>query len=206
LIFWTVYPVLAVQKVVPERLQYLLIFAGMVYKISAWLLTVVFLFNTIGLLMLFISERAILLSQAELRIHEASAENEILIVVDANQESGLVWVRDGKEFRYNDLMYDVIRTEKKGDKTFYYCLDDRKDSDLFAMIDHAMGKQSDHGRSARHSHSQVVKLILSTRFISPVQLLLPFRSSTPTKHASFTSLYSFIYCREETPPPQVAVA
>ena len=178
----------------------------MVHKISAWLLTAVFLFNTIGLLTLFISERAILLSRAELMIHQVTAENEVLIVVDASEKSALVWIRDGKEFRYNDLMYDVIRIEKKGDKTFYYCLDDRKDSDLFAMIDHAMNKQSDHGRSSRHGHSQVVKLILSTRFISPVQLLLPFRSSTPTEHPSLTSLYSFIFCREETPPPQAAVA
>lgn len=40
-----------------------------------------------------------------------------------------------REFRYDGSMYDVVRQETHGDTTWYYCLSDEKETQLFANLD-----------------------------------------------------------------------
>ena len=42
---------------------------------------------------------------------------------------------DEGEFRYDGNMYDVVRQEAHGDTTWYYCLSDEKETQLFANLD-----------------------------------------------------------------------
>ncbi|MDZ7289339.1 MAG: hypothetical protein ONB44_07820 [candidate division KSB1 bacterium] len=39
------------------------------------------------------------------------------------------------EFRYDGQMYDVVRQESHGDTTWYYCLADEKETQLFANLE-----------------------------------------------------------------------
>ena len=39
------------------------------------------------------------------------------------------------EFPYNGSMYDIVRQESHGDTTWYYCLADEKETQLFANLD-----------------------------------------------------------------------
>ncbi len=40
-----------------------------------------------------------------------------------------------REFRYDGKMYDIVRQESHGDTTWYYCLPDEKETQLFANLD-----------------------------------------------------------------------
>lgn len=44
------------------------------------------------------------------------------------------WIKK-KEFRYKNEMYDVVKTEIKGDSVYYKCIHDFKESKLFANFD-----------------------------------------------------------------------
>lgn len=51
------------------------------------------------------------------------------------------------EFRYDGKMYDVVRQESHGDTTWYYCLADEKETQLFAnleeLVKHGMSQNSE---------------------------------------------------------------
>lgn len=40
-----------------------------------------------------------------------------------------------REFRYSGVMYDIVRREAHEDTTWYYCLSDEKETQLFANLD-----------------------------------------------------------------------
>lgn len=40
-----------------------------------------------------------------------------------------------QELRYNEKMFDIVRQENHGDTTWYYCLADDKETQLFADLD-----------------------------------------------------------------------
>ena len=42
---------------------------------------------------------------------------------------------DEHEFRYGGKMYDIVRQENHGDTTWYYCLADEKETQLFAHLE-----------------------------------------------------------------------
>lgn len=42
---------------------------------------------------------------------------------------------DEHEFRYDGKMYDIVRQESHGDRTWYYCLADEKETQLFAHLE-----------------------------------------------------------------------
>lgn len=50
------------------------------------------------------------------------------------------WV-EGHEFRYKGEMYDVVRQESHGDETWYYCVKDEKENELFAELDKTVARE-----------------------------------------------------------------
>ena len=54
-------------------------------------------------------------------------ENElVLIKIPSSDGKKITWVEDGKEFRYESNMFDVVKIKKGIDTTYYYCFCDVK--------------------------------------------------------------------------------
>lgn len=46
-----------------------------------------------------------------------------------------------KEFRYQGKMYDIVRFEQYTDETWYYCIADEEEEELFAQLDELVTKE-----------------------------------------------------------------
>lgn len=66
---------------------------------------------------------------------ETSEENLCVLTFSSSDIDGkLVW-KDHKEFSYKGEMYDVVRTEKSGDKISYYCWHDVEETKLNSQLE-----------------------------------------------------------------------
>lgn len=48
---------------------------------------------------------------------------------------------DSKEFRYKGNMYDIVKQEKHESETWYYCIADEEEEELFAQLDELVEKE-----------------------------------------------------------------
>ena len=54
----------------------------------------------------------------------------------------VVWTRKGKEFKYNNEMYDVVKAEINKNKVTYYCIHDKDEKELTQIFDTLLRKNS----------------------------------------------------------------
>lgn len=68
----------------------------------------------------------------------ANSENtEILVISDAEirqHNSPFKWMEED-EFRYYGKMYDIVKSEKKGDQNIFYCVNDKNEEKLMARFE-----------------------------------------------------------------------
>lgn len=68
--------------------------------------------------------------EMELRI-AASIPTEQLHAIAVGSSEEVDWQRAGKEFKFRNDLYDVVRSESRGDSTVYYCVKDSEEEKLF---------------------------------------------------------------------------
>lgn len=71
-----------------------------------------------------------------------SGDNEVVFSFDKNEFMRLEW-KDDDEFRFEGSLYDIIRTENKGDSVYVYCIFDEDDSILYAVLDNLIENDKD---------------------------------------------------------------
>ena len=54
----------------------------------------------------------------------------------------IAWTRKGKEFKYNNEMYDVAKVEINKNKVTYYCIHDNDERELVQVFDTLLKKNS----------------------------------------------------------------
>lgn len=67
-----------------------------------------------------------------------------LIIVSEADKDDLLWTEFGKEFEYEGTMYDVVKSEVKDGKIYFYCINDVKEMQLKAnfLKIHKVGKRA----------------------------------------------------------------
>ena len=95
--------------------------------------------------------------QKEIRqeIRRGLSEKDLTIItVPVNDESGICWIKPGKEFTCGGKMYDVVKIKISGNSKTYYCIDDIKEKKLIA----GFSKMNESNQKAR-------KLLVTFQFI-----------------------------------------
>lgn len=103
---------------------------------------------------------------------------------------------DEHEFRYGGKMYDIVRQESHGDTTWYYCLADEKETQLFAQLEELVKR----GMRQNPEQQQRLERLLSLfglLFFGPGEDAVG--SDTNTEMA--VSNYCFELKTWTTPPP-----
>ncbi len=54
----------------------------------------------------------------------------------------IVWTRKGKEFKYNNEMYDIAKVEINKNEVTYYCIHDNDEKELTQVFDTILKKNS----------------------------------------------------------------
>ena len=71
--------------------------------------------------------------QIRQEIRQGLSEKDLTIItVPVNDESGICWIKPGKEFTCGGKMYDVVKIKISGNTKSYYCIDDVKEKKLIA--------------------------------------------------------------------------
>lgn len=117
----------------------------------------------------------------------------------------LRWEKKGKEFWYQDCMYDIVRVEKMRDGQINIsCISDEQEAKLFASLDQEVKQFSDVEQTGRNGHKQILKKLKSSAAVqvrSVQKIMVAQAVSYPILWVPAEN-FSLV-C--EPPPPEVQV-
>ncbi len=113
-------------------------------KYIALLILSVFLFNIEGYYLLFCVLQYSIKKEVRQEIRKGLKDEDLtVIIMPENDEAGIIWLKPGKEFRYNDEMYDVVKIHYKHQKKYYHCITDKKEKQLIADFQKSHNSKSE---------------------------------------------------------------
>jgi hypothetical protein len=106
-----------------------------VKKILHILIAAIFIYNLMGYFVVFQVLKYQAKKEIKRVIKSQVPDSELtLITVTAENQDELYWFEDEKEFKYQDMMYDIVKKIQKGNVTYYYCIKDTQENGLFANL------------------------------------------------------------------------
>jgi hypothetical protein len=166
-------------------------------KIISFLLIFIFFYSIIGFYLNFELEQFRIKEEIKEKIiHNLPYNKLTLIKVSSVDKGNFTWTEYGKEFRFNSNMFDVVRIKIQGGKTYYYCFDDEKESNLFIHLDKLVKEQTDNSRSRTTQKKQHI-----TYFFHET-LLLQCPTKKPVYYFTSTSKFISICSEVLSPPPK----
>lgn len=148
----------------------------------------VFTFNSVGYYFVFRILQEQIRSEVKDQLKQQIQENKLhLITIKETEARKLDWEREGKEFSYKGMMYDVVRTEKQEGAISYYCISDVEESHLFAMQYLLVEEHLAHSKK-NNTAKKLLKNFLDKLFINKYSIeiellkavtltILPFKES-----------------------------
>jgi hypothetical protein len=92
-----------------------------------------FLFNIVGYYLWFSYAKNNIQKEIRQEIRKGLAEKDLTVIsVPLDDESGIRWLKAGKEFTYHGEMFDVVKIKTDKDKKYFYCINDAKEKKLLA--------------------------------------------------------------------------
>jgi len=121
-------------------------------------------FSIAGFYPVFVNLQYQARQEIKFRIKQGIPDSEIhRIVFDANEK--INWVRDGKEFRLKNQMFDIIRKEIVSGQVIFYCINDKQEEQLFANLDELVAKQLNDENSSKGNAARLLLKIFSQTYV-----------------------------------------
>jgi hypothetical protein len=114
-----------------------------------------------------------------------------------NGPGSIVWTREREEFKYNDQMYDVVKTEINKDTVTYFCLTDNNEKELNDNFCKLVKTTTENDKKAK-----VNSLSKNLKYISHSTRLLPKYVQTIDIAVLNLFIYDNPYYFDESPPPR----
>ncbi len=112
------------------------------------------------------------------------------------------WEQEGKEFRKNGIMYDVVRIRDSADCMIVYCIADDEETALHSTIHSLLTRQIQDDRSPAGSPVNAFSKILSQVYINSAELLVSNQGQAlPSEFIYSFSAVEFAGILN-TPPPE----
>ena len=165
-------------------------------KYTSLIILVIFLFNIGGYYLWFsILQKGI---QSEVR-HEIGEglkdENLALVIVPLNDQGGISWIEQGKEFSYKGEMYDVVRIEIKNQDKYFFCIKDIKEKQLIA------GYYKNH--NSKKEADKKIKLAFNFQYFTQQFSLKIVVSKSDLDFPEMDLLYNSNFSDIHSPPPEL---
>jgi len=104
--------------------------------IALFLLLGIYLYITVGYTCSFFILRYKLKKEIKKLIKSSLSEKDLEVIrINKTELQNIKWKERGKEFVYKNNMYDIVKIENRGDCTVYYCINDKKEKELFSDLD-----------------------------------------------------------------------
>lgn len=117
-----------------------------------------------------------------------------------NGSGSLVWTREREEFKYNDEMYDVVKTELNKDTVTYFCLSDINEKELNDNFCNHVKTSTENDKKAK-----VNSLSKNFKYISHSTRILPQYGLLADLVILNLLIYDNPYYLNESPPPRFVV-
>jgi hypothetical protein len=102
-------------------------------KIGSILLLLLFLFNSMGLYLIFELNKYLIRQEIKAMVDSNRSHRQITLLRIINPEHNQDFIRiESREIRYKGKLYDIIREKKEGDCHLFYCFHDVKEELLIA--------------------------------------------------------------------------
>lgn len=116
-------------------------------------------------------------------IHDQPS-SQLTFFSDLHNNKDVSWEESDKEFHYKGEMYDVVRIEKKEGKLLYYCLSDKKETELYSLMDEQLTTQNNSNKLLHTGTQKLLKIFIQV--------------FTPCEHyrieAGAIGYYPVLYC------------
>jgi hypothetical protein len=155
------------------------------------------LYSLMGFYLVFNIEKDTIKEEIKEKLINSLPENELsLIKISSGEYSQITWTEEGREFRYNGNMFDVVKIKIRTDTTYYYCYIDQKENKLFSNLDELVKDQTDSSKSKTNQKKQEIIYFYCDLFFH--QCI----TETPVLYFNCLSLYQSIDADILFPPPK----
>jgi hypothetical protein len=137
------------------------------------------------------------------RMMSGMADQELVLLKFTEREARtqLEWEHAG-EFEYRGQMYDVVRSEVKGDTTFYYCWLDEAETELNRQLAELVGEANEKGPEKRMQYRRLFEFFQSLYCNDHSQVLPECTAVSGQVCKSDQFPYSTLYYPPPVPPPR----
>ncbi len=170
-------------------------------KIFPLTFLIIFLFNVAGYFIAFKVEQFQIKSEIESEI-KSGINTEYLTTITINKTdlATIQWTEFGKEMRYYDELYDVVRFSETANTITYYCINDSKEDSLFAILDNHINTHiatNNSQKSSNKMNNHVIKLY----FLNKQQFAIE-ASESSTNLLPFNLIFITTILEKNTLPPE----
>jgi hypothetical protein len=163
-----------------------------------------FLFNYFGICTIFEVQQFFIRREVKEQIEAGVPDGKLhKLTFTVDQIANLEWEEEGREFRLNGKMYDIVRKEVVADTVYYYCINNTEEENLL-RLDELVRKHMDNDSGpVSKTTRKVTKTVKSLKF-SASEKLFTYRIVVPksTIDTSFIYFYSSPYIELAGPPPK----
>lgn len=124
-------------------------------------------------------------------------DNEVEVLLKfTHEESSLLYWEHSKEFQFKGEMYDVIRSEIRGDTNWYWCHWDQKETKIKKSLTNLLAGTNDQNTPNKNTSDNIIRFFKSLYHIvedKPFDSVIAFISSRINTSYCFgaTSFYPF---------------
>jgi hypothetical protein len=169
----------------------------MMKKYSSLILLVIFLTVSNGYYLYFVYLQNNIHREIKNEIKNNLSEKDLsVIVISPENERKIRWLRKDKEFLFEGSFYDIVRSELKDGKRYYYCINDIREKQLIAQ----------YVKQRRKKDKIVLKLkrIMGNKYF-PGRFRFNVKFTQINKnYAEINSIYKSMIIDVSSPPPKVS--
>ena len=174
-------------------------------KTVAILFTFIFLFNLAGYYFVFLGMQHQTRKAMKIKIKQSIPDSQLtLIKINKNENDLLNWLKENKEFKYKENIYDVVRknTDNNGN-TYYYCINDKQEEKLFADLDTHIKNHIATNSPQNKGSKDIVKNIIKDYFSTNNSLNFHQFTIHNLQFTIYNPLYTPYQSKVSTPPPEL---
>ncbi len=161
------------------------------------------LLQAAGYLFVFEIQKLAIRREIKQQIKAGVPEDELVLLKFVAEKSDPAFQRvHEREFRYAGKMYDVVRQESRGDTTWYYCIADEKETQLFANLEKMVAREQSQNPARQERLERLLHCFGQLFFHAEEEIIFAAAERALTLRADGFGLKIWIDA-PPTPPPEV---
>ena len=163
--------------------------------LASSLLAILFI-SQVGYYFIYTIHQHIIKEEIERELLAHIPESSLEVIIAEQVADKIVWEEKNKEFSLDGILYDVARIETKEGKTFFYCINDKKEKQLLDSLVKAVNKNHDNKQGRNNIKSLIIDLLCMNIEEEPATF------SCPSAYSSFSVTLVSSFEEINSPPPK----